>query len=1307
MLWQLVVMLVWLASLGYVRISSHRVFIPQEARSARISKLFADANVAEPTEANMILGMIEITGVAPHDFMELYSSSEQVQMHFWSAILDTVDKEDIQMYFFSMTAPCMLEHPAPLLQISDRKLRGVVSQLEAGQAERLWEQLPEAYRSLHADKDPPTVALRLAPQHAMLCLLKHWPRACVPNVSSPKSQKKGTGSKTLYIDWSLLGIRPATLQRQYEALATSAPLSLDTDTSLQVADALRRCAHLLLSQPSTDDFLLEEHTHIVRLTAFMTDLSEQLDSNYFAKACKDMKNRVSLNDSARKSFKYNIMWLVQVLMMSDCVRDASQLTDLVLQTIRMVLPPVLREGFERAIQEEKAFCLPHKGTISRWRCLLDGAFMIWHRKRNRDEPFLRWMMSDSSTQHGRTFQLMGVLSLAERSARQAVLQANEMINLWFCSCVSATVLADFGLEVRVGCHGSLRRTCFQSFAFRAEHDDFEFLLVGFWHTLKLCQICVTGLKLSLPRRFSDLSDSQAHEIDRAADEFLRTELHYHSYPPIWLGSTGGTLAQKFQAVMHAFFLESGRSVEMMQQSCRDICVSTFDLGTEFSLPRVQPIELSELFPWATMPEPRLNFDCAEANDLDVAADMLNDQAFLEQEQGKVCLTSSLAVSGVLHIIHNAANDLLTVAKVLDEQVNALEEVCALLTNHQTCGHLLERCFSTNVGLQLQGPLKKFSCKVYRARWGSVAFCCQEILNVRSALMWGWSLERYQGDSGDRVSAKLQAVDDALRSDFWWSAIVVLSKLYGLVRSCFSWSEGCPCHSGLDWADVPRQTRLQWETCPLRGLRIPEICAGDFFDTFETLQQQSVVDFMQSLPPSLAAEQRSQLLHDFEKGRAHLFYTFTLKLAAFSVPPLCLCGIAHHNANVARELMTRCLESDAAHPKMQELKSEPLRSEAQLFVEGASLAELENLVLFVAKLKFGFAVERQIEGGHARVFRRGRASSFHTEAFDSLALRFCEIKKEFQRPEFVEEIASIVDTARSPQRLADALGFSSHPALQDVKHAWSKMYRQVIYKADKLTLYRSQPPNITLTKPGKPGGSSCTQAALEHPEPEVSGVEEPFADAVAAYEPGRMLTADAQLVEVMRAAALQDFKSRVEVLEDSEKPSMYVCRMPPRAVATLSGRMQPNRPKPDLPGDLSSSEDRASLLFFSVVAANPWRAKAAYKGGLQNSDMAVSVHECLAVQKPNAFVATTPVSFAQSASTEVDAQKLSLVLTTHLFSLADMQKAMSWAMASEMCFIMRDNLFDEASSKLLAALTSTESGVEVSRGDKLLQKFLQK
>ena len=116
-----------------------------------------------------------------------------------------------------MTAPCMLEHPAPLLQISDRKLRGVVSQLEAGQAERLWEQLPEAYRSLHADKDPPTVALRLAPQHAMLCLLKHWPRACVPNVSSPKSQKKGTGSKTLYIDWSLLGIRPATLQRQYKS----------------------------------------------------------------------------------------------------------------------------------------------------------------------------------------------------------------------------------------------------------------------------------------------------------------------------------------------------------------------------------------------------------------------------------------------------------------------------------------------------------------------------------------------------------------------------------------------------------------------------------------------------------------------------------------------------------------------------------------------------------------------------------------------------------------------------------------------------------------------------------------------------------------------------------------------------------------------------------------------------------------------------------------------------------------------------------------------------------------------------------
>ena len=246
------------------------------------------------------------------------------------------------------------------------------------------------------------------------------------------------------------------------------------------------------------------------------------------------------------------------------------------------------------------------------------------------------------------------------------------------------------------------------------------------------------------RKYSDLDDQQALEMDRAAIEFLRSELVYHSFPPIALGSTGGTLAQKFQAVMHALFLESCSSAGSMVKICREICVSTFDLGTEFSLPKVQPVPLFDVFPWASLQEPTVNFECPEADDLGVVQDMLNSDIFQECEQQHLSLTSSLAVSGVLHIIHNAANDVLTVTKVLDQQIDALTEVCSLLSGQQTCARLLERCFASRIGQQLQGPLKRFSCKVYRARWGSVAFCCEEVLKGEEHLAMGMVLGKIYG-----------------------------------------------------------------------------------------------------------------------------------------------------------------------------------------------------------------------------------------------------------------------------------------------------------------------------------------------------------------------------------------------------------------------------------------------------------------------------------------------------------------------------------------------------------------------------------
>ena len=425
--WLAAIMLVWCASLGYVRVSTKRVYIPHEARSAQISALFESSR--EPLESNTIFGILNISCVQPYDFMKVYSESERLQMRFWNAILDTMDKDDIQLFTFSVGSGCRLPEPVSLLQCSDRKLRGLVSQLEPGQAQRIWTLLPDEFQAKHEGIEIPTVALRMPPQHAVLLAEQRWQNLCLPNVM--QFHRKRGGSKTLFIDWASLGLRPAAAAPSYDALCVAGSLSLNKDTSAQVADALRSFAHCLISA-GQDDFAAAEHANIVRLTEMMTDVQEQLDPTFFLKACKDLRNRASLrslNDTARCNLKYNVMWLVQVLVMSDCVRDASQLADVVLQAVRMILPPVVRAVFEEALKDG-GFCLPHKGTVSRWRCLFDGAFMLWQRRQNSGEPFLRWMMSDSSTQHGRTFQLMSVLSLRESSARRAMFTATDLVNLW-------------------------------------------------------------------------------------------------------------------------------------------------------------------------------------------------------------------------------------------------------------------------------------------------------------------------------------------------------------------------------------------------------------------------------------------------------------------------------------------------------------------------------------------------------------------------------------------------------------------------------------------------------------------------------------------------------------------------------------------------------------------------------------------------------------------------------------------------------------------------------------------------------------
>ena len=218
--------------------------------------------------------------------------------------------------------------------------------------------------------------------------------------------------------------------------------------------------------------------------------------------------------------------------------------------------------------------------------------------------------------------------------------------------------------------------------------------------------------------------------DEAARDFLPGEedamarlaqtLRVHRSPPVMLGSGRTTLVDKFCAVVHTLYLEAGCPASL-HVLCKQFVCFTTDLGVEFGLPSVRDTELANIMPWAISAMP-------------VHASEQPDECIPESTVG---FSDSLAMPGLLHIIHNASNALLEVMPHLDAAVTQLSDVAVFLRTPETAKRLPETCYSTSVGRLHRAAIKSFDSKVHRSRWCTIAHCVEQLLGLRKTLTWGW------------------------------------------------------------------------------------------------------------------------------------------------------------------------------------------------------------------------------------------------------------------------------------------------------------------------------------------------------------------------------------------------------------------------------------------------------------------------------------------------------------------------------------------------------------------------------------------
>ena len=77
--------------------------------------------------------------------------------------------------------------------------------------------------------------------------------------------------------------------------------------------------------------------------------------------------------------------------------------------------------------------MPSKTTVSRYRMVLDAAFMAWERKRNAawdaSGGATRYLMCDSSMQHGSEFEGIVCLTIPNRDLLPAFDIANKLVSM--------------------------------------------------------------------------------------------------------------------------------------------------------------------------------------------------------------------------------------------------------------------------------------------------------------------------------------------------------------------------------------------------------------------------------------------------------------------------------------------------------------------------------------------------------------------------------------------------------------------------------------------------------------------------------------------------------------------------------------------------------------------------------------------------------------------------------------------------------------------------------------------------------------
>lgn len=310
-----------------------------------------------------------------------------------------------KLYKFSVAAAVLLP-PFELAQrCHTRALRSFVVDLEAGQAGRLARELEANGRLpawLSMNGHLPLVALRAPSSFALVAATEHVSSLWLPHITGGAA----SGGGTFCILFGKLGITPPPARD----FRRQDPQTLAPSFLTAVVDEIRCVAQSLDIRGGGRERLETLHGYVASLQACIDDSSESGIARHVSHLGREALAFAENAASRTRRFAYRTTFLVHSLVMSGLIMSDAKLRDILLNSVRMLLPPALAKPLADVIRSPSLLPLPNKSTTSRRWVILDGAFILWTRRRRRVDT-VYYAMVDSSTQGGKDYELIVLASI--------------------------------------------------------------------------------------------------------------------------------------------------------------------------------------------------------------------------------------------------------------------------------------------------------------------------------------------------------------------------------------------------------------------------------------------------------------------------------------------------------------------------------------------------------------------------------------------------------------------------------------------------------------------------------------------------------------------------------------------------------------------------------------------------------------------------------------------------------------------------------------------------------------------------------